>query len=293
MNRVKPWDDKNLANEALGLVCARHYMETYLIHIQYLGFRFHGWQHQPGLKTIESMIHKTLAYILGHHRFKILGTSRTDAMVSAGHTAFELFLDQPMDQETDQSIDRAALLSGLNQNLPPDIRALSVEHPGRKFNIISSPRTKTYHYYFCHGEKPHPFCAPFLASVQETLDISRMKAGARIFEGEHEFSRYCTRPGKKTQTRRTILVSRIEENRELTASFFPEKTWVYQVSSKGFMRNQVRLIMGQLIALGRGDTDLGRIRESLQGGLGQPFKEIAPASGLMLQAVAFDRGEGA
>ena len=63
-------------------------MNYYLVHIQYLGFRFHGWQRQPGVKTVESMVVKTLAFILGHEDFKILGAGRTDAMVSAGDAAF-------------------------------------------------------------------------------------------------------------------------------------------------------------------------------------------------------------
>ena len=69
----------------------------YLIHIQYLGFRYHGWLKQPGLKTIESMIEKTIRFVLDHTNFKILGSSRTDAKVSANHSAFELFVSDPLD----------------------------------------------------------------------------------------------------------------------------------------------------------------------------------------------------
>ena len=81
----------------------------YLIHIQYLGFRYHGWLKQPGLKTIEFMIEKTAGFILKHTRFKILGTSRTDAKVSANHSAFELFVNDPLDTHQ--------LLKDFNQNL--------------------------------------------------------------------------------------------------------------------------------------------------------------------------------
>ncbi len=85
-------------------------MNCYLIHIQYLGFRFHGWQKQPGVKTLESMITKTIGFVLGHSGFKILGTSRTDAMVSANHSACELFIDDGLDPD--------AFLKALNGNLP-------------------------------------------------------------------------------------------------------------------------------------------------------------------------------
>ena len=91
----------------------------YLVHFQYLGFRYHGWQKQPGLLTVEHMVEKTLRWMLGPEKFKILVASRTDARVSANHSAFELFLERPISPD--------ALLAELNRNLPPDIRILKVE----------------------------------------------------------------------------------------------------------------------------------------------------------------------
>jgi len=263
-------------------MCQKQTMTDYLIHIQYLGFRFHGWQCQPGVKTVESMLIKTLEGILGASKFKILGASRTDAMVSALHSAFCLTLEG----ET----DIAALVAGLNQNLPPDIRILSGEIAAKGFNIINSPRTKTYHYYFSFGQKAHPFCAPFLAPFPDQLDIDRMQQGAILFEGAHDFRQYCTKPRAQTQVRRRIILSRIEENREMAAGFLPGETWVYKVRSKGFMRNQVRLMMGQLLSLGRGDIGLATLEKSLSGVHDASLKAIAPASGLVLHHIEFENG---
>ena len=64
----------------------------YLVKIQYLGYRFHGWQKQPDVKTLHLMIDRTLKYILDDQKFKTLGAGRTDAMVSANEAALELFL---------------------------------------------------------------------------------------------------------------------------------------------------------------------------------------------------------
>ena len=252
----------------------------YLIQIQYLGFRYHGWLKQPGLKTIESMVKKTLGYILGPGKYKLLGTSRTDSKVSANHSAFELFTDAPLDTES--------FLMELNLNLPNDIRALKITAVDKSFNIINTPRTKEYLYLFSFGEKPHPFSAPLISSFQDPLDIELMKQGAKIFLGPHDFRRYCTKPKPGTQFQRDILVSQIEENRAFSASFFPEKSYAYRIESRGFMRNQVRLIMGQLLSLGRGEICLAEVRESLGGKAGHPLRYIAPASGLILNKIEFD-----
>jgi len=90
----------------------KHY---YLVHIQYLGFRFHGWAKQPQVKTVHHMIDRTLKYVFGEQPFKTLGCSRTDAMVSAVHFAFELFLREPLTPN---------FLNEFTLKLPPDIIAL-------------------------------------------------------------------------------------------------------------------------------------------------------------------------
>ena len=106
----------------------------YLIKIQYLGYRLHGWQRQPGLKTVEGLVKKTLKFVLPDIKFKILGASRTDAMVSAHEAAFELFIDhQPLENMAD-------FLVLFNKNLPPDIRALSIKETDASFNIIQHPK---------------------------------------------------------------------------------------------------------------------------------------------------------
>ena len=252
----------------------------YLIHLQYLGFRYHGWLKQPDVKTVESMIAKTLKFILGPAPFKILGASRTDSKVSANHTAFELFVNNPLSPDQ--------LLTDFNLNLPNDIRILKIEEKDQAFSIINAPRIKEYIYLFAFGEKFHPFCAPLMSSFQGQLDVDLMKQGALLFQGNHNFIQYCTQPKTGTVVEREILVSRIEENRKYQASFFPEKSYAYTVRARGFLRYQIRLMMGQLVSLGRDEINLNDIRQSLKGKNQQPLKKIAPSSGLILNKIEFD-----
>jgi tRNA pseudouridine38-40 synthase len=252
----------------------------YLIHIQYLGFRYHGWLKQPELKTIESMIEKTIRFVLDHTNFKILGSSRTDAKVSANHSAFELFVNDPLNMDQ--------LAKDLNQNLPNDIRVIKIEEKDKSFNIIKTPRIKEYIYLFSFGEKIHPFCAPLMSSSPDDLDLEMMKQGALLFKGKHNFKKYCTKPSLNTEFEREVLVSKIQENTLFKASFFPAKSYAYHIHSKGFLRYQVRLIMGQLFSLGRGEINLSEIKESLKGNDDKPLRHIAPSSGLILNKIEFD-----
>ncbi len=254
----------------------------YLIHIQYLGFRFHGWAKQPKLKTVHSMIDKTMRFALGHTNFKTLGTSRTDAMVSANHSAFELFLEAPLP-------DSQEFLDFFNLNLPTDIKALRVEEVDETFNIINTPKTKNYEYLFAFGKKENPFSASIMSFIQHELDIDLMKKGAQLFLGKHNFGTFCTKPTANTKFEREILTSQIITNTKYTANFFPEHSFIYQVSSKGFMRNQVRLMMGQLILLGRHEINLAELSILLEKRGENPLTFIAPASGLILDKIDFEK----
>ncbi|GAA4282041.1 tRNA pseudouridine synthase A [Gaetbulibacter aestuarii] len=253
----------------------------YLITIQYLGYRFHGWQKQPDVKTLHLMVDRTLNFILEGKWFKSLSSGRTDAMVSAENAAIELFLEEPLE-------DMEAFLELFNYNLPQDIRALSIKEVDKDFNIINHSKTKEYHYLFTFGQKCHPFCAPIMTTILDDLDIYIMKQGAKLFEGKHYFKSYCFKPTDKGIYDRELLHCEITENTEYTASFFPKKSYVLKVKGKGFMRNQIRLMMGTLIDLGKGKLTLEDIEYSLLPGNFVKMEYIAPASGLILKDIKFE-----
>lgn len=211
----------------------------------------------------------------------MLGASRTDAMVSAQEAAFELFVDhEPLKNIAD-------FLIILNKNLPPDIRASGIKEVDAKFNIIQNPKNKEYVYLFAHGKKSHPFCAPLLATFLGPLDVELMTEGAKLFEGKHSFHNYCTKPTQHTEVEREIITSTIKRNELITANFFPDKTWAYHVEGSGFLRNQVRLMMGTLILLGREVITLEELKESLEAESDRRMNYIAPGSGLILNKVEF------
>jgi len=223
-----------------------------------------------------------MKFVLPDRQTKILGSSRTDAMVSANEAAFELFLyDEPLE-------DLPAFMSLFNKNLPPDILATSIREVDNLFNIIQNPKLKEYLYLFSFGEKNHPFCAPLMATIQGDLNIDLMKAGAKLFEGSNNFKNYCVAPTENTVFERIIIKSEITENLVYTANFFPKTSYVFRVEGAGFLRNQIRLMMGALIQLGKGELQLTDIEESLKPENTRVINSIAPASGLILNRIDFE-----
>ena len=148
---------------------------------------------------------------------------------------------------------------------------------------------KEYHYYFSHGTKNHPFSAALIVGFQDRLDIELMQEGARLFKGTHYFHKYCTEPNKNTNFKRDIHSCTIEKNTILKANFFPETTYVLKVQGAGFLRYQIRLIMGVLVELGKHNIALEFIINSLKEDNDRKFlRNIAPGSGLQLYDIKFD-----
>ena len=243
-----------------------------------MGFRFSGWQKQVNAKTIHELVDKSLSYVLVNQEYKTVGMSRTDAKVSAKCYFIHLFVYEKFEE------DQFAI--ELNDNFPQDIRLLEVNEISTAFDLISAAKLKTYHYYFSQGEKVHPYASPFLYGVIDDLDIELMKEGAQLFQGEHNFRSFCTKPSEHTKVIRTVDYCRIAANTEFTASFFPKESFVLEVRGAGFLRYQIRLMMATLIELGKRNIDLDFIREALANGdSDRPLPFIAPASGLHVQDI--------
>jgi tRNA pseudouridine38-40 synthase len=258
---------------------ASRFKSFYLFEIQYLGFRFHGWQFQPRMKTLQGMLEKTFTFLFKDENFKVLGAGRTDAMVSAQSAYFELFTNIELEISSFQKV--------LDENLPADIKVLSIKKVDGNFNVIQDVSLKTYQYFFASVEEKYPFAAPFMNCIQQPLDISKMKTAASLFKGSHEFRHFMMGDDENKNTVRQIVESRIETNTELTASFFPDESFMFIVKGKGFMRYQIRLMMGALIRIGRNEISLHDIESALQGYSPNFEKLNAAASGLRVKKVEF------
>jgi tRNA pseudouridine38-40 synthase len=252
---------------------------NYILRFCFLGFRFQGWQQQPGTKSVEGMIRKTLKFVLPGRALKVLGSGRTDARVSARDFVVQFTLKgKPLES-------LQAFIQQMNKNLPADIQLLSANPVSENFNAIRDCKSKTYRYYFSYGPKPHPFCAPFLGYFPGSLDLEMVQRGALCFEGRHNFRGFIAQPGMGTRVMREVSYCLLHPNESLTANFFPEETYYLEVAGPGFGRYQIRLMVASLIAMGRGELHEETLRNALLTGESPGIKEIAPASGLHLMEV--------
>jgi tRNA pseudouridine38-40 synthase len=241
--------------------------------IAYEGTDFHGWQVQPGRRTIQGEIEAVLGTLEGDP-VKVHGSGRTDAGVHARGQTASFRVRNP--------IPCANLQRALNHRLPPAIRILAVSEVPEGFHARYSATGKTYEYRIWRGEVCPPFVRRTVYHLPYPLDEPAMTAAAGLFEGERDFRSLATNDGEKREsTVRTIYSSTlVREGEEL----------VYRVRGSGFLYNMVRNIIGVLIEIGRGNRrprDVERILEARDRRAAGP---TAPAAGLFLTEVEYGHG---
>tara|TARA_R110001592_G_scaffold363109_2_gene680399 strand:+ start:75541 stop:76335 length:795 start_codon:yes stop_codon:yes gene_type:complete len=255
----------------------------YLIELAYLGYKYHGYAIQPQHKTIQGQLEKTIRYILGKERpFKTLGCSRTDARVSAKQFFTELFLDSVLE-------DEAQFVEDFKKNLPQDIHFISFKKVDSKFNVINDVDYKTYTYTFATGKVYNAFNAPYIMHFREDLDIDKMMQATKLYTGRHNFFLFQTGKVNGGEFEKTVDYCSLEkkENFSLPATC-EQEIYQFTIQSKGFIRYQIRMMMGFLVEIGRGERSIEELKQALKADeTVRKLCFVAPAHGLLLNEVKF------
>ena len=244
-------------------------MRNLRLDICYDGTRYRGWQRLSNSDaTIQGKIEQCLSRILGEE-IEISGSGRTDAGVHARGQVANFHCESDMSAQE--------ILAQLRQYLPEDIGILSCKDCSPRFHARLNAKEKTYCYRIWNSENPCVFERRFVAVMPETLDLDAMAEAARILEGEHDFSAFCGNPKFKKSTIRFIRSIGIQPvGNELRLTF----------TGNGFIHNQVRILVGTLVEVGRGERDAHSIPD-LFGGKRSDAGFLAPAQGLCLEEVSY------
>ena len=244
-------------------------MRNIRLDICYDGTRYRGWQRLPGKDdTIQGKLETCLSKILGQ-QIEISGSGRTDAGVHArGQVAnFHCESSMPCDE----------ILSQLRRYLPEDIGIRSCKECSERFHARLNALEKTYCYRIFNSDVPCVFDRRYVTVLPEALDTAAMEQAARYLVGEHDFSAFCGNPKfKKSTVRyiRSVTIDRMGE--EIRISF----------TGNGFIHNQVRIMVGTLVEVGRGERRADSI-PALFGGKRSDAGFLAPAQGLCLMEVTY------
>ena len=260
-----------------------------LLTIAYDGSTFHGWQKQPGERTVQGYLEQTMTRVFGRE-IQLSGTSRTDAGVHAYGQRASFKADFGIPTEKIALVVNNALCaregseSGRGGFAKSPIRILKAEDMPPDFHARFDSKGKRYIYKICTGADAQSlvFERNYVYHVAEQLDAEAMNEAAKAFEGEHDFKSFEASGGnpRETTVRRIFSASVCEQSGGMQRIEF-------SVAGDGFLYNMVRIMTGTLVEVGLGKRKPEEIGDIIEAADRQMAGHTAPPNGLYLAEVFY------
>ena len=276
-----------------------------LLRLAYDGTDFHGFARQDGggdrsraHRTVQGELERALSRLY-KQALLTRGASRTDAGVHARGQV--VGFDPPFE------IPLHGLLLGLAAQLPRDVVALAAWEAQSPDGVPLNPRFhnlgKLYRYRIRVTALRDPLTERYEWHLPRPLELEPMREAAQRLIGEHDFGGFRAADCQaKTTVRRLrsieLRARTLAEIDPLAADVgridAPEALAVIEIDVRGdaFLKNMVRILVGTMVAVGRGQFGLERLDELLGEGDRTRAGQTAPARGLTLVEVLWPRALG-
>lgn len=246
-------------------------MYNYLINIEYDGLKYVGWQKQLNGVSIQEIIEKTIKKVL-KDKIRLIGSGRTDKGVHAINQCANFITSKKIE-------DKIKFLDSTNFFLNrKSISILDLKKKKLNFHSRFSALERCYEYIIINRIASLSLMKNKAWHVKIKLDLDLLKKGAKILEGQHDFSTFrassCSArsPIKKMNS---INIKRV--NDKIIIEFF----------SKSFLQNQVRSMVGCLKYLASKKWSFKKFKDALNSKNRKNCAPPAPAHGLYLKKVKY------
>ncbi|MDC0231065.1 tRNA pseudouridine(38-40) synthase TruA [Aureispira] len=245
-------------------------MTRFFFHIAYNGKKYHGWQRQPNVRSVQEVIETQLAEVLKMPAITIVGCGRTDAKVHASQFFFHTDLAFPIKDD---------LLYILNKRLPDDISVFDIIEmkgkPHARFDAIE----RVYDYFI------HTFKDPFYKDVSsiytdEKLNLQKMKDAVMLLPLYENYGAFCKQPDLHNTT-----ICKISSAKLFSADNGQKLR--FRIASNRFLRGQVRIIVQKLLDIGSGKFSIDEFEDCLRTQRRSKLIKPAHPEGLFLSKVSY------
>ena len=246
-------------------------MFNYLLKIEYDGTNFVGWQSQKNGKSIQDSIEKALKKVL-KSQIRITGSGRTDKGVHA-------FSQYANFKSIKKIKEKKTFLNSLNFFLNKKfISILDIKNNKKDFNARFDAKLRTYEYLIINRLGNLSIDRDRAWHVKKNLNLKLMRKGAKILEGTHDFSTFrASSCSAKSPIKRMYPIKISKINGKIKIRF----------SSKSFLQNQVRSMVGCLMHLSIGKWSIDDFKRALKSKKRDLCAPPAPACGLYLLNVKY------
>ena len=235
----------------------------------YKGTNYYGWQKQVGFISVQEKIEECLSKVYDT-TINIQGSGRTDAGVHALKQYFHFVVDKEKDLKQ--------LAYSLNKMLPDDIKIISFEKVDDDFHARYNAKEKIYEYRILLTNKdPLSFDLAYIYPME--LDIELFKQALNKFVGTHNYQDFTSKEEDESNFVRNIYSIDVIKENDLVRIVF---------KGNGFMRYQIRNMIGAAINVANGKEKLEFIDKHLDSKNREIIAYKAPASGLYLMDVIYN-----
>lgn len=218
-------------------------MPRYKAVISYDGSAFYGFALQKHKPSVLGALQDGLARV--GIRSEILGASRTDRGVHS--------TGQVISFESSHFFDTQHLQNLLNTKLYPHIAVRSLVGVSKDFHPRFHALWRSYRFLLT-STLPSPFSSPYV-SYEKMGDRALFQSALSLFKGRHNFALFKKNGSFTKDSYRTILRIFAYEHKGLD---------VVYIRGNGFLRSQVRLMVGAALSVSRGELSFEALREQLE-----------------------------
>tara|TARA_A100001015_G_C14973973_1_gene706378 strand:- start:929 stop:1669 length:741 start_codon:yes stop_codon:yes gene_type:complete len=246
-------------------------MFNYLLKIEYDGTNFVGWQSQKNGNSIQDSIEKSLKKVL-KNKVKIIGAGRTDK----GVHALSQFANFKLKKKIE---DKKAFINSINFFLKKKlITILDIKEEKKNFHARFSAKLRTYEYLIINRQGSLSIDKNRAWHVKKNIDLKLMRQGAKILEGTQDFSTFRAASCSAKSPIKKILPIKIKKL---------GNTISIKISSKSFLQNQVRSMVGCLKYLSTNKWSITDFKKAFKSKLRNNCAPPAPACGLYLKKIKY------
>ena len=245
-------------------------MQRYKIIIEYDGTPFVGWQFQKNGQSVQEVLQKAI-FDFSKEKVVVTGAGRTDSGVHA--------LAQTAHFDLKKKMRKKNILLAINQNIGnKSVTVLKINKVNKKFHARHDAKKRTYLYLIINRQSPLALQKNKAWHIRKNLDVNSMKTGAKILLGTHNFSTYrAASCGAKSpvKTMEKILIKKNKDKISL------------QFTSRSFLQQQVRSMVGCIKYLGEGKWNIDAFQKSFKSKKRSKCAPPAPACGLYLKNIFY------
>ena len=245
-------------------------MQRYKLKIEYDGTAFVGWQFQKNGQSVQEVLQKAI-FNFSKENVIVTGAGRTDSGVHA--------LAQIAHFDLKKKIQKKNLLPAINQNISnKSVTVLKINRVNKNFHARHDAQKRTYEYLIVNRQSPLTLQKNKAWHIRKKLDIKAMKKGSKLLLGTHDFSTYRAASCGAKSPVRTMEKILIKKNKDKIS---------LQFTSRSFLQQQVRSMVGCIKYLGEGKWSIDKFQKALKSKKRSACAPPAPACGLYLKNIIY------